>query len=200
MSRPLRCSVASNSSYCYNRNDWELKAGEKSRPGLYYRAIESGGVKAAFPGELPMLVRAIIAFLVLPGVVAFGLPLGFIGVTRVSIVWPMGFIFVALGTIALLWCVRDFYVSGKGTLAPWAPPQKLVTVGLYRFSRNPMYVAVSLILLGWSALFLSSALAIYALTVIAAFHLRITLAEEPWLAQKHGEEWQNYARNVRRWL
>ncbi len=147
-----------------------------------------------------MLVRAIIAFLVLPGVVAFGVPLAFIWGTRISIVWPAGFIFVIMGLVCLLWCARDFYVSGKGTLAPWAPPQKLVTVGLYRYSRNPMYVAVLLILSGWAALFLSPALTIYTLIVMAAFHLRITLAEEPWLAQKHADEWQDYASRVRRWL
>ncbi|HEY3520668.1 MAG TPA: isoprenylcysteine carboxylmethyltransferase family protein [Rhodanobacteraceae bacterium] len=109
-------------------------------------------------------------------------------------------ILVVLGTTSLLWCVRDFYVAGKGTLAPWAPPQELVVVGLYRHSRNPMYVAVALILLGWAAAFLSYGLFVYALAVMAAFHLRVVFGEEPWLARTHGFAWQQYTRRVRRWL
>jgi protein-S-isoprenylcysteine O-methyltransferase Ste14 len=107
---------------------------------------------------------------------------------------------LTLGVIGLLWCVRDFYVSGKGTLAPWAPPRVLVDVGLYRYSRNPMYVSVMLILLGWAAAFRSRGLLLYALAVLAAFHLRVVFGEEPWLARTHGERWQQYARRVRRWF
>ena len=114
--------------------------------------------------------------------------------------WPGGLPLIALGTAALLWCVRDFYHSGKGTLAPWAPPRELVVVGLYRYSRNPMYVAVTLILLGWAATFWSFGLLLYALGVLVAFHLRIVLGEEPWLARTHGERWDRYVRQVRRWL
>ena len=52
--------------------------------------------------------------------------------------WPV----LVFGVCILLWCVRDFYVFGKGTLAPWDPPKTLVVVGLYRFLRNPMYLGV----------------------------------------------------------
>jgi len=104
------------------------------------------------------------------------------------------------GTAALLWCVRDFYVSGRGTLAPWAPPANLVVVGLYRYTRIPMYVAVTLILLGWAISFASPGVLLYAALVAIAFHLRIVLGEEPWLAHRHGSAWQKYARRVRRWF
>jgi protein-S-isoprenylcysteine O-methyltransferase Ste14 len=104
------------------------------------------------------------------------------------------------GFLLLLWCVRDFYVTGKGTLAPWSPPRNLVTVGLYRFSRNPMYVAVALMLAGWTVSAWSSSLAIYTCFVIVAFHLRVVFGEEPWLARTHGAAWDEYKARVPRWL
>lgn len=73
-------------------------------------------------------------------------------------------------------------------------------VGLYRYSRNPMYVAVVLILVGWSVTFHSVALAVYALAIAIAFHLRVVFGEEPWLARTHGEKWIRYRRHVPRWL
>ena len=100
----------------------------------------------------------------------------------------------------LLWCVRDFYVAGKGTLAPWAPPRHLVVVGLYRWSRNPMYISVSVILLGWAIAYQSRALLIYALALFVMFHLRVVFGEEPWLARTHGDEWLRYRARVPRWL
>lgn len=132
--------------------------------------------------------------------VAFLVPASWVWLSSQSLHWPLGLIVIMLGTAGLLWCVRDFYVSGKGTLAPWAPPQNLVVVGLYRYSRNPMYVSVALILLGWAISFRSTGLLVYALAVILAFHLRVVLGEEPWLARTHGAAWQQYTRNVRRWL
>lgn len=132
--------------------------------------------------------------------VAFLVPAASVWRSRQALHWPLGFILIVLGTAGLLWCVRDFYVSGKGTLAPWAPPQNLVVVGLYRYSRNPMYVSVASVLLGWAISFRSAGLLVYALAVILAFHLRVVLGEEPWLARTHGAAWQQYTRNVRRWF
>jgi protein-S-isoprenylcysteine O-methyltransferase Ste14 len=148
-----------------------------------------------------MFWRALLAFLVLPGTVAFIVPLlvirpDFTGDSfRVSGIVP-----VLIGSVLLLWCVRDFYVAGKGTLAPWSPPRNLVVIGLYRFSRNPMYIAVTLILSGWALGFHSRALWIYALAVALTFHLRVVFGEEPWLARTHGEAWPRYKARVPRWL
>ncbi|MDR6839770.1 methyltransferase family protein [Pseudoxanthomonas sacheonensis] len=148
----------------------------------------------------PIFMRAVIAFLAPPGVVAFLVPAAWIRLSRQTLSWPFGLLMAALGISGLLWCVRDFYVSGKGTLAPWAPRQELVVVGLYRYSRNPMYVSVVLILLGWAISFRSAGLLVYALAVALAFHLRVILGEEPWLARVHGSAWQQYSRRVRRWF
>jgi hypothetical protein len=89
--------------------------------------------------------------------------------SRTALVQPLGLALLVVGSVALLWCVRDFYVSGKGTLAPWAPPAHLVIVGLYRYTRNPMYVAVALIFLGWAVSFGSLGLFLYTIIVAIAF-------------------------------
>ena len=100
----------------------------------------------------------------------------------------------------LLWCVRDFYVTGKGTLAPWDPPTRLVVVGLYRFVRNPMYVGVLGVVLGWSLVAGSPLLAIYAALLAVGFHLRVVLYEEPVLQRQFGDDWTRYRAGVNRWL
>jgi len=145
-----------------------------------------------------LLPRAIFAFLVLPGMVAFVVPLFLLAPG--SFVDASGLIPLGLGIVLLLWCVREFYVAGRGTLAPWAPPRDLVVTGLYRFSRNPMYIAVLLVLGGWALGFRSRPLALYALMVMLVFHLRVVLYEEPWLARTHGDKWTNYRAHVPRWL
>jgi protein-S-isoprenylcysteine O-methyltransferase Ste14 len=148
-----------------------------------------------------MFARALLAFLVLPGVVAFGVPTAWIAASsHANLVRPWGLVLLVFGTGGLLWCVRDFYVSGKGTLAPWSPPVCLVVVGLYRYTRNPMYISVTLILLGWAVSFGIYGLLLYTAVVAAAFHLRVIYGEEPWLSRTHGDNWSNYARRVPRWL
>jgi protein-S-isoprenylcysteine O-methyltransferase Ste14 len=148
-----------------------------------------------------MFWRALLAFLVLPGTVAFLVPLVLIrpGVNADSF-RASGLIPVVIGSVLLVLCVRDFYVSGKGTLAPWSPPRNLVVVGLYRLSRNPMYVAVIVILCGWALTFRSVTLWVYALAIAVIFHLRVVFGEEPWLARTHGEAWVQYRNRIPRWL
>lgn len=148
-----------------------------------------------------MFARAVFAFLACPGTVAIAIPLVWLWISgRLVVVYPGGLALLVAGFAALLWCVRDFYVAGKGTLAPWAPPARLVVVGLYRYSRNPMYLGVLLVLLGWAASFGSPGLLLYAVAVAGAFHLRVVLGEEPWLARTHGAEWTAYKQRVPRWL
>jgi len=148
-----------------------------------------------------MLWRALVAFLAMPAMVAFAIPAGWLWLhQRWQLVHAWGLPVWLVGVAGLLWCVRDFYVLGRGTLAPWAPPQKLVVQGLYRISRNPMYVSVVLVLLGWAIGSGSMGLFGYAVIVATAFHLRVVLGEEPWLARTHGEQWDAYASRVPRWF
>jgi protein-S-isoprenylcysteine O-methyltransferase Ste14 len=142
--------------------------------------------------------QALTAFFVLPGTIAFLIP--WLLHPRGVATHVAGLLPLVIGTVLLLWCVRDFYVVGKGSLAPWAPPRHLVRIGLYRFTRNPMYVAVLTILSGWALFFHSQTLWVYAVLVGVAFHLRVVFGEEPWLARTHGAEWTAYRSRVPRWL
>jgi protein-S-isoprenylcysteine O-methyltransferase Ste14 len=152
-------------------------------------------------GDRGLFLRAVLAFVALPGTVAFLVPWLLIepGAFHSPFSAP-GLIPLAFGAALLFWCVRNFYAVGKGTLAPWAPPQTLVVTGPYRISRNPMYVGVALILWGWALGFRSRALAVYALGMMIAFHLRVVFGEEPWLARTHGEVWLDYKARVARWI
>ena len=148
-----------------------------------------------------MLRRTLVAVVALPGVVAFAVPL--------LLVWSVAggrpFQWIALvpllaGGALLIWSVRAFHVVGKGTLAPWRPPQRLVSAGPYRFSRNPMYVGVLLVLFGWALGFRSMPLLIYGAAVAIALHLRVVYGEERWLARTHRDAWTRYRGRVPRWI
>lgn len=147
-----------------------------------------------------MLFRAIVAFVALPGMVAFVVPLWLIAPRSAPFGIARALVPLLLGVVLLLWCVREFYVAGRGTLAPWSPPKHLVTSGLYRFSRNPMYIAVLLVLVGWALGFGTRPLWIYAASMAIAFHLRVLLYEEPKLRELFPSDWAEYSRRVSRWI
>jgi protein-S-isoprenylcysteine O-methyltransferase Ste14 len=142
--------------------------------------------------------RALLAFLALPATVAFLVP--WLLAPSGAHFAPSSIPILLAGTVMLLWCVRDFYVAGQGTLAPWAPPKHLVTNGLYRFSRNPMYLAVLAILGGWIVAFRSVRLCVYTGLVACLFQLRVIFHEEPLLRRAHGAAWRAYRSEVRRWF
>jgi protein-S-isoprenylcysteine O-methyltransferase Ste14 len=145
--------------------------------------------------------RALVAFLVFPAVVGGAVPwLVAAGDPWRGAAQPAGVPVALAGGAALLWCVRDFYVVGKGTLAPWAPPTRLVAVGLYRLVRNPMYLAVLALVAGTGWWRGSPLVLAYAAALAVAFHLRVRLHEEGWLARTFPEDWPAYREAVPRWL
>jgi protein-S-isoprenylcysteine O-methyltransferase Ste14 len=148
-----------------------------------------------------LFLRSLAALLLLPGTFAGLIPALIVANDRSR--GPgtsLGWIPLAFGLLILLWCVRDFYVAGKGTLAPWDPPKRLVVIGLYRFVRNPMYVGLLLLLIGWALVAGSLLLGGYAVFFAIAFHLRVVLYEEPLLKKQFAEDWSAYSASVPRWL
>jgi len=112
----------------------------------------------------------------------------------------IGLLFVLPGVLGLLWCFADFVTKGRGTPNPKHPPTTLVIEGLYRYTRNPMYVAVVATIIGEGFLYQSPLVWAWAATVWLVFHLFATLYEEPKLAELFGEQFTAYRARVRRWL
>ncbi len=153
------------------------------------------------PAQLRRLASATWAVLVLPTVFGVLVPIGIVLIDS----WrgkglSIGLVFFVLGTGVVAWCVRDFFVIGQGTLAPWDPPKKLLTSGLYRFVRNPMYVGVILVVVGWSIYFGSPVVGLYSGVMAIVFHLRVMIYEEPTLEKEFPQDWPQYSRHVGRWL
>jgi protein-S-isoprenylcysteine O-methyltransferase Ste14 len=148
-----------------------------------------------------MLSRAVFAFLALPAVVAGLVPWFLLSSDRwrmrgTLLGWPILF----FSACVLLWCVRDFYRIGKGTLAPWDPPKELVVAGLYRFVRNPMYIGVLGCVAGSSLVAGSPVLGVYTMVLAVTFHLRVIFFEERTLARQFLNHWTQYRATVHRWL
>ncbi|HET8579944.1 MAG TPA: isoprenylcysteine carboxylmethyltransferase family protein [Nitrospiraceae bacterium] len=105
-----------------------------------------------------------------------------------------------VGGVTILWCFWVFAFKGHGTPAPIDPPRELVTTGFYRYVRNPICVGALIILIGHFLWFKTIWLPAYAVVVFLAFHLFVTLYEEPTLKKKFGIAYEDYRRTVPRWI
>jgi protein-S-isoprenylcysteine O-methyltransferase Ste14 len=107
---------------------------------------------------------------------------------------------IVMGVIVYLWCSFAFVFTGKGTPIHTMPPKKFVVKGLYRYVRNPMYLACCLVLTGETLLFQSQGLLIYLLIMFGIFNIRLMVSEEPALRQRFGESYIQYCKSVSRWI
>jgi len=93
-----------------------------------------------------------------------------------------------------------FAFQGLGTPAPIFPTRHLVVSGLYRYVRNPMYVAVVSLILGQGVFWGNVRVLEYGIAVWMAFHLFVLIYEEPTLRNTYGSEYEDFCRNVHRWV
>jgi protein-S-isoprenylcysteine O-methyltransferase Ste14 len=158
------------------------------------------------PARASALLGSAIFLVLAPGTIAmyipwtichwgFGPPL--LGVFSFRI---MGALMVTAGLPVLLDSFVRFAIQGLGTPAPVAPPKRLIVTGLYRYVRNPMYVAVALLIFGQGLLFGSAGLLEYGLIVWLGFYAFVLLYEEPALRRKFGEEYEQFCAHVPRWI
>src|SRR4051812_14383045 len=152
-----------------------------------------------------LALRSILWTLLLPGTIAGYIPWRFYGVAHahVDLTNPLdllAIVVIVAGVVLLGACIWEFASRGRGTLSPVDPPKELVVQGLYRYVRNPMYLAVSTIVLGEALLARSTALLLYWALFFTAANLFVLLYEEPTLRRQFGESYERYTRTVGRWL
>lgn len=152
------------------------------------------------------LLKTLLFTFLVPGTVAGLVPALLITYVNILPRHPGGWIripagvLLGLGVLIYLWCAGEFVLRGRGTPAPHDPPRALVTSGLYRLTRNPMYVGILSILVGTSFFWNSAEVLIYAGMMAIAFHLRVVYYEEPTLERSFGDSYRRYREVVPRWL
>ena len=144
----------------------------------------------------------LVFLVVVPGFVAGLVPWLLTGWESADPPWPLrvaGALLLVAGVIVLLHAFARFVTEGLGTPAPVAPTERLVVGGLYRYVRNPMYLAVGATIVGQALLLGRWALIVYAVVfgvTVAAF---VRGYEEPTLHDTYGEEYDTYRRAVPGW-
>ena len=106
---------------------------------------------------------------------------------------------VAAGLIIVLAAIRNFARTGT-RVEPWAPSSAIVSDGIYRFTRNPMYIGMALVMLGLALVIgspASIAMVAVGLIIVDRFVIR---REEAYLEAKFGNDYRAYRTRVRRWL
>jgi protein-S-isoprenylcysteine O-methyltransferase Ste14 len=110
-----------------------------------------------------------------------------------------GVLIIALG-IALVGSARLWHARTGQSPIPWKPTPALIFQGPYRFTRNPMYVGLTIIQLGLGVALNNLWIALFALPALLVVHFMAVLPEETYLAGKFGDPYRAYLRQVRRYL
>jgi protein-S-isoprenylcysteine O-methyltransferase Ste14 len=152
-----------------------------------------------------LALRSLLWTVLMPGLFAGYLPWRYFGLgqMRLDLREPLhllGVVCITAGVVLLGSCIWEFARSGRGTLSPADPPRELVVRGLYRYVRNPMYLSVTLIILGELLLTRSRPLFWYWVVWFIAVNLFVIGHEEPYLRSRFGASYERYTTEVGRWL
>jgi protein-S-isoprenylcysteine O-methyltransferase Ste14 len=154
-------------------------------------------------------LQGLIFTVLVPGVVAFYIPQTLRRGPAPGGWWSLGWILFAAGAAIYTLCLFNFLSAG-GTPAIFftrhiravlgEEPKEIVRKGLYRYSRNPMYLGVFIAIAGQACVYRSGSITIYLLIAMAFFHCVVVFLEEPHLARARGPAYDDYRRRVPRWL
>ncbi len=113
---------------------------------------------------------------------------------------PVASLFFVVGVAIWLGCLDAFSRHGRGTPLPMDAPRHLVTGSLFSFVRNPIMVGELLVIWAEALYVASVGVVLYAAAISVAAHLSVVYVEEPELRRRFGEQYDDYCRDVPRWL
>jgi protein-S-isoprenylcysteine O-methyltransferase Ste14 len=111
----------------------------------------------------------------------------------------VGIVLIAIGLAIIVSAIVQMR-RAKTNVEPWKPTTKILDQGLYGISRNPIYMAMTLVYIGIAAFFNSFWFLPSLVLVLPTIHYGVILREEKYLESKFGEEYLSYKKQVRRWL
>lgn len=166
--------------------------------------------RGSSPGRFMLWLRALLFTFLVPAVVGGMVPVLLLaGRPPAGGLARSGWILVVAGALIYLLCLLRFLAAG-GTPAIFfsrglryvigEEPGRLVGDGLYRYSRNPMYLGVVMVVFGLAIVYQAASVALYAVALSLAFQAVVVFGEEPHLRRARGRAYEDYCRRVPRWL
>ena len=111
-----------------------------------------------------------------------------------------GYLLAGAGALLAASCVLAFVTRGRGTPAPFDPPQRFVATGPYRYVRNPMYIGGALVMFGAALVATSLSIVLLSFGFLLVMHVFVVGVEEPGLLRRFGDSYATYRSEVHRWV
>lgn len=152
-----------------------------------------GGATVRFPPPLVFLALVVVGVILLRALWPLAIPLGFW--TRIGI----GAVILLAGLSSIISARIWFTRTGQSPI-PWKPSPELLVQGIYRHTRNPMYIGMTVIQIGLGVLLDNLWISMLAPLALALVHFIAVRPEEAYLAEKFGDSYLRYKASVRRYL
>lgn len=162
------------------------------------------GAEIYFRKQIESLILPILVLFILPWLIISFTKTGILFIDNIFLQTTIGVIFLVIGfsliISSVLLFIKIFIKTGKGTLAPWYPTEKLVVSGPYRYTRNPMITGVIFVIFAEAFLLGSFGILIYGILFFLLNTIYFKFLEEPGLVKRFGRDYIEYRKNVPMWI